>query len=63
MGVTGRLGSFQRRHTWLGFPLAVAYKFVDDQAATPPLITYCGFLSGTHSTVIPPCSTRWSARR
>jgi hypothetical protein len=29
MGVTDGLDSFQRRHTWVGFPLAVVYKFVD----------------------------------
>ncbi len=31
MGVAARLDGFQRRHTWLGFPLAVIYKFIDDQ--------------------------------
>jgi membrane protein len=31
MGVTAGLDSFQRRHTWLGFPVAVVYKFIDDQ--------------------------------
>jgi membrane protein len=33
--VSGRVASsvdrFQRRHTWAGFPLAVVYKFADDQ--------------------------------
>jgi membrane protein len=46
MGVTAGMDSFQRRHTWLGFPLAVVYKFVDDQGGyLASLITYYGFLS------------------
>ncbi|MGH3841496.1 MAG: YihY/virulence factor BrkB family protein [Pseudonocardiaceae bacterium] len=46
MGVTARLDSFQRRHTWLGFPLGVIYKFVDDQGGyLAALITYYGFVS------------------
>jgi YihY family inner membrane protein len=46
MGVTARLDGFQRRHTWLGFPLAVVYKFVDDQGGyLAVLITYYGFVS------------------
>lgn len=46
MGVTAGLDSFQRRHTWLGFPLAVVYKFVDDQGGyLAALITYYGFVS------------------
>jgi hypothetical protein len=28
-----RLDTFQRRHRWAGLPLAVIYKFVDDQGA------------------------------
>jgi inner membrane protein YhjD len=37
---------YQRRHRWLGFPLAVAYKFGDDQGTyLTALITYYGFLS------------------
>jgi YihY family inner membrane protein len=37
---------FQRRHRFLGFPLAVGYKFVDDQGGfLAALITYYGFLS------------------
>jgi membrane protein len=40
------LDAYQRRHRWLGFPLAVAYKFGDDQGAyLTALITYYGFLS------------------
>ncbi|MGH3824870.1 MAG: YihY/virulence factor BrkB family protein [Pseudonocardiaceae bacterium] len=46
MGVTARLDDFQRRHTWLGFPLGVIYKFVDDQGGhLAALITYYGFVS------------------
>lgn len=46
VGVIDRLDRFQRRHRWLGFPLAVIYKFVDDQGAyLASLITYYGFLS------------------
>ena len=46
MGVTVRLDRFQRRHTWLGFPLGVIYKFVDDQGGyLAALITYYGFVS------------------
>lgn len=40
------LDGFQRRHRWLGFPVAVAYKFADDQGSyLTALITYYGFLS------------------
>jgi membrane protein len=46
MGVTAGLDRFQRRHTWLGFPVAVVYKFIDDQGGyLASLITYYGFLS------------------
>jgi membrane protein len=46
MGVAARLDGFQRRHTWLGFPLAVVYKFIDDQGGyLAVLITYYGFVS------------------
>jgi membrane protein len=38
--------AYQRRHRWVGFPLAVIYKFGDDQGAyLTALITYYGFLS------------------
>ncbi len=40
------LDAYQRRHRWLGFPLAVIYKFADDQGGyLAALITYYGFLS------------------
>lgn len=31
MSVSGRLDRFQRRHTLAGYPLAVVYKYIDDQ--------------------------------
>ena len=44
--VTQRLDAFQRRHAGAGFPLAVVYKFIDDQGTyLAALITYYGFLS------------------
>src|SRR5579875_1420095 len=32
MSLVGRLDRFQRRHWWVGFPLAVLYKCLDDRA-------------------------------
>jgi YihY family inner membrane protein len=44
--VVGRVDAYQRRHRWVGLPLAVVYKFVDDQGAyLTALITFYGFLS------------------
>ena len=44
--VTERLDSFQRDHGWASVPLAVIYKFVDDQGGyLAALITYYGFVS------------------
>lgn len=44
--ITDRLDGFQRRHRWAGFPLAVIYKFTDDQGPfLAALLTYYGFLS------------------
>lgn len=41
-----RVDAFQRTHRRLGFPIAVTYKFVDDQGSyLAALITYYGFLS------------------
>lgn len=41
-----RFDAFQRRHRVLGFPIAVLYKFFDDQGVyLAALITYYGFLS------------------
>jgi YihY family inner membrane protein len=46
MSVSARLDAYQRTHTWLGLPIAVIYKFVDDQGGyLAALITYYGFLS------------------
>jgi YihY family inner membrane protein len=46
MALTERLDRFQQRHEWAGFPLAVVYKFADDQGNyLAALITYYGFLS------------------
>ena len=46
MSVTRRLDAFQRRHRWAGFPLAVVYKFAEDQGPyLAALITYYGFLA------------------
>jgi membrane protein len=46
VGAIGRLDALQRRHRWLGVPIAVVYKFVDDQGLyLAALITYYGFLS------------------
>ncbi|MEN3340639.1 MAG: rane protein [Actinomycetota bacterium] len=44
--VVGAVDAYQRRHRWLGFPIAVIYKFGDDQGLyLAALITYYGFLS------------------
>lgn len=46
MGIVAGLDGYQRRHRWLGFPLAVVYKYFDDQGGyLAALITYYGFLS------------------
>ena len=46
MGVVAGIDRYQRRHRWAGFPLAVVYKFFDDQGGyLAALITYYGFLS------------------
>lgn len=46
MSFSDRLDAFQRRHPVVGYPLAVIYKFFDDQGAyLAALITYYGFLS------------------
>jgi membrane protein len=44
--IVAAIDAYQRRHRWLGFPLAVVYKFGDDQGPyLTALITYYGFLS------------------
>ncbi len=46
VSVTKQIDDYQQRHRWVGFPLAVMYKFYDDQGAyLAALITYYGFLS------------------
>ena len=46
MSATSRLDALQQRHSWVGFPLGVAYKFFDDQGGyLAALMTYYGFLS------------------
>lgn len=46
MSVAGSLDAFQQRHRWAGLPLAVLYKFGDDQGLyLAALITYYGFVS------------------
>jgi membrane protein len=46
MGLVERLDHLQRRHTPFGFPIAVFYKFFDDQGSyLAALVTYYGFLS------------------
>lgn len=46
MTVTERVDRFQRRHPAAGFPIAVLYKYVDDQGGyLAALLTHYGFLS------------------
>ena len=46
MAFVERLDSFQQRHTSTGLPIALLYKFADDQGSyLAALITYYGFLS------------------
>ena len=40
------LDRYQRRHAWLGFPLAAVYKFFDDRGPyLAAMVTYYGFIS------------------
>jgi membrane protein len=42
----GGFDRFQRRHAWVGLPLAVAYKYFEDQGTyLAALVTYYGFVS------------------
>ncbi|HEX8768666.1 MAG TPA: YihY/virulence factor BrkB family protein [Jatrophihabitans sp.] len=44
--ITAALDRFQQRHRWAGLPLAVLYKFIDDQGTVlAALITYYAFIS------------------
>jgi membrane protein len=46
MGVVSRVDAYQQRHRWAGLPLAVLYKFVDDQGNyLTAAITYYGVVS------------------
>ena len=46
MGVVDRVDGFQREHRWLGFPIAVVYKYVDDTGGyLAALIAYYAFVS------------------
>lgn len=46
MTVAERLDRLQRRRPWASYPIAVVYKFVDDQGVyLAALVTYYGFLS------------------
>jgi membrane protein len=46
VALTARIDNFQQTHHRVGFPLAVVYKFLDDQGGyLAALITYYGFLS------------------
>jgi inner membrane protein YhjD len=46
VGVIARVDDYQRRHRWIGLPLAVVYKYVDDQGGyLAALIAYYGFVS------------------
>ena len=46
MRLDQRLDGYQRRHRWLGLPIAVVYKFFDDQGVyLGVLITHYAFLS------------------
>ena len=46
MSMIGRADAYQRRHRWAGLPLAVVYKFFDDQGSyLAAQITYYGVVS------------------
>ncbi len=46
MRLVQRLDGYQRRHRWLGLPIAVIYKFFDDQGVyLAVLVTHYAFLS------------------
>lgn len=46
MSVSDHVDAFQQRHRWAGFPIAVIYKFGEDQGPyLAALITYYGFLA------------------
>jgi membrane protein len=46
MGMIGRVDAYQQQHRWVGLPLAVVYKFFDDQGSyLAAQITYYGVVS------------------
>jgi uncharacterized BrkB/YihY/UPF0761 family membrane protein len=46
VAITERLDRFQRKHVWVGFPLAVVYKYFDDFGSyLAAQLTYYGFIS------------------
>ncbi len=46
VSVVGRVDEYQRQHSWLGFPLAVIYKYFDDRGPyLAALVTYYAFVS------------------
>jgi uncharacterized BrkB/YihY/UPF0761 family membrane protein len=46
MGIISRADAYQRQHRWAGLPLAVLYKFFDDQGSyLAAQITYYGVVS------------------
>jgi membrane protein len=46
VAVVAWLDRYQRRHAWLGFPLAAVYKFFDDRGPyLAAMVTYYGFIS------------------
>lgn len=46
MGMISRADAYQRRHRWVGLPLAVVYKFFDDQGSyLAAQMTYYGIVS------------------
>jgi membrane protein len=46
VSVVGRVDEYQRRHSWLGFPLAVIYKYFDDRGPyLAALVSYYAFVS------------------
>ena len=45
-GMVSRVDAYQQRHRWAGLPLAVLYKFADDQGTyLAAQITYYGFVA------------------
>ncbi len=46
MGIVSRADAYQRKHHWAGMPVAVLYKFADDQGTyLAAQITYYGFVA------------------